>query len=191
MPVLGMAILIALGSGDASGRFLAALHAQSDPKTAHPFNPPAGPKTTLTDLAWLAGRWQGVWGPRLAQQVWMPSRAGVMLGTLQISENDRMQVVELMSLTETAGGIEFRIRHFTPELMAWENSAPIMLRSTGYSPRAIFFENPGDDQPKRLIFTPQDADTYVSRSEIVPNRGDTQVTEIVYHRQKESPAVRH
>src|ERR1700686_3843125 len=33
------------------------------------------PKATLADFAWLAGRWQGVWGPRIAQQVWMPPKS--------------------------------------------------------------------------------------------------------------------
>ena len=27
------------------------------------------PKPTLNDFAWLAGRWQGAWGPRVAQQI--------------------------------------------------------------------------------------------------------------------------
>jgi hypothetical protein len=42
--------------------------------------------------------------------------------------------------------------------------------------------NAVDGKPKRSILTRIDADTYASRSEIVPDTGDQQVIEITYHR---------
>jgi hypothetical protein len=43
-----------------------------------------------------------------------------------------------------------------------------------------------DGQPKRAVFTRLDADTFVARSEIIPEKGETQVTEITYHRMRET-----
>jgi hypothetical protein len=147
----------------------------------------AAPKATLADFAWLAGRWQGAWGPRVAQQVWTAPRAGVMMGTFQLAENDKTLVLELFTVVEEPGGIKFHLRHFTPSLVAWEKPGPTVLNLAGVDPKSITFENPLDGQPKRTVFTRVDADTYISRSEVVPDKGQMQVTEITYHRQKDVP----
>jgi Domain of unknown function (DUF6265) len=156
--------------------------------------PPASPspaKPTLADFAWLTGRWQGVWGPRIAQQVWTSPKAGVMLGTFQLAENDKTLVLELFTIVEDSDGIKFHLRHFTPSLVAWEKPGPTALNLMNADPKIIAFENPTDGQPKHITITRTDADTYVSRSEIVPQQGETQVTEITYHRQKDAPPAHH
>jgi hypothetical protein len=153
--------------------------------------PAPAAKTTLANFAWLEGRWQGAWGPRTAQQVWTPPRAGVMLGTFQLIENDKTLVIELFTLVEKQDGIELRLRHFTPSLVAWEKSGPTVLKLTSVDPKTIVFENPGDGEPKRAVIQRIDADTYISRSEILPKKGDLLVTEITYRRQKDEPPSRH
>jgi hypothetical protein len=143
---------------------------------------------TLADFAWLEGRWQGSWGPRSAEQVWMSPNAGLMLGTFRLVEDDKTLVIELFTLIQKPDGIEFRFRHFTPELVAWEKSDPTLLTLESVDPKQAIFVNPVDGQPRRSFLTRIDQDTYVARSEIVPDGGDTQVVEITYHRQKPSPA---
>ncbi|MBZ5503132.1 MAG: DUF6265 family protein [Acidobacteriia bacterium] len=148
-------------------------------------------KMTLADFAWLAGRWQGVWGPRLVQQVWMPARAGVMMGTFQLTENDKTLVLEVFTLVEKPDGVHFHLRHFTPSLAAWEKTDPAVLYLTSIDPKTAVFENPGEGQPRRTLWKRLDADTFVARSEVVRGPSATLVTEITYHRQKEARASRH
>jgi Domain of unknown function (DUF6265) len=148
-------------------------------------------KATLADFAWLAGRWQGAWGPRVAQQVWMPSKAGVMLGTFQLVDNGDTLVIELFTLVEKPDGIDLYFRHFTPALAPWETSKPTLMKLVSSTPKLIEFDNPVDGEPKRAIIRRIDADTYISRSEIVPDKGDPQVIEITYHRQKEISPAKH
>jgi uncharacterized protein DUF6265 len=147
------------------------------------------PKTTLADFAWLAGRWQGSWGPRVAQQIWTAPKAGVMMGTFQLAENDKTLVLELFTVVEEPDGIKFHLRHFTPSLVQWEKSGPTILNLASADSKSIIFENPLDGQPKRTIIQRVDTDTYISRSEVVPEKGDLQVTEITYRRQKDAPAA--
>ncbi|MFZ0786516.1 MAG: DUF6265 family protein [Candidatus Acidiferrales bacterium] len=156
-------------------------------------SPPAAAqaKPTLADFAWLAGRWQGAWGPRVAQQVWMPPKGGVMLGTFQTVDNGATLVIELFSIIERPDGISLYFRHFTPTLEPWETSKPTLLKLASATPKSIEFDNPIDGQPKREIIRKIDADTYVSRAEIVPDKGDPQVVEITYHRQKEAVPAKH
>lgn len=114
-----------------------------------------------------------------------------MLGTFQTIDNGATLVIELFSIVEKPDGISLYSRHFTPALEPWEKSTPILLKLANATPKAIEFDNPVDGQPKREIIRKIDADTYVSRAEIAPEKGDTEVVEITYHRQKEVAPAKH
>ena len=114
-----------------------------------------------------------------------------MSGTFQLVENDTTLVIELFTLVQKPDGIKLYFRHFTPTLAPWETSGPTVLKLASSTPKAIEFDNPLDGEPKRAIIRKIDADTYVSRSEIVPEKGDTEIVEITYHRQKEIAPAKH
>jgi Domain of unknown function (DUF6265) len=185
IPALG-ALLAGMVGGAPARQPIRAGARQSDlNKAAAPAaNPVQSPKATLADFAWLEGRWQGVWGPRMAEQEWVGPKAGVMLGVFRLIENDKTLVIELFTLLEKQDRIEFRFRHFTPDLHPWEQAGSTVLNLATLDPPKAMFENPVDGQPKRETLTRIDAATYVLRSEIVPSAGESQVTEITYHRQK-------
>src|SRR5579864_3885212 len=67
--------------------------ADQQSSTAQPPTGAQGPQ--LADFAWLAGTWQGSWGPRTAEQAWALPASGVMTGVVQISENGKSLVTEL------------------------------------------------------------------------------------------------
>jgi uncharacterized protein DUF6265 len=165
------------GAGPQSGLDLGA------PSSVSPGPVPAR-KFVLAELAWLSGRWQGQWGPRVVEQVWTPAKADMMLGTYRVIENDKTLVVELLALAESPDGIEYRIRHFTPTLAPWEKAGSTVLNLVSMDIKRIVFENPVDGQPKHAILDRIDEDTYVSRSEIVPLEGNAQVVSITFRRQK-------
>lgn len=141
------------------------------------------PNPTLADFAWLAGEWHGTWGPRIAVEAWTPPHAGVMLGSFQLSENGKTLVLEILTLTEDNGALKLYIRHFTPSLAAWEKQDPIALDLQSVDATTAIFENPAHGEPKTAAFRRLDADTYVSRFELTSEKGDPQITQLVYHRQ--------
>ena len=188
--VLGSALAFVVCSPANSAQQSAA--ADSQPKSTSPAGPDAAvhpsfpqfiPSPKLSDLAWLEGRWRADWGPRIAEQVWMAPKAGMMLGDFRVIENDKVLAIELFTLVEKSGGISFYFRHFTPELVPWEKSDGTLLKLSTADAKRFDFENPTNGKPKRVIFTRIDADTYVARSEIIPENGDPQIIEITYHRQ--------
>ena len=121
----------------------------------------------------------------------MPPKGGVMLGVFQTVDNGDTLVLELFTIVETPGGINLYVRHFTPTLQPWEASKATLLKLASSTPKAIEFDNPVNGQPKRQIIRKIDADTYASRAEIVPDKGDTQIVEIIYHRQKVVAPAKH
>jgi Domain of unknown function (DUF6265) len=163
-----------------------ATKSQTQAATPAPGAVPA-PKSAIANFAWLEGRWQGEWGPRVAEQVWLAPKAGEMVGLFRLVENDKTLVIELFTLVEKDGGVNFYFRHFTPELLPWEKSDATVLHLGDFDANKFDFENPVNGMPKRAILTRLDADTYVARSEIIPESGETQVIEITYHREKPAP----
>ena len=108
-----------------------------------------------------------------------------MLGIYRIIEADQVLVIEILELSESPDGIEYRIRHFTPGLAPWEKTDdPTLLKLASIDPKRIVFENPADGQPKHVILDRGDEDTFISRAEIAPQAGEPQVVSITFHRQK-------
>jgi hypothetical protein len=107
-----------------------------------------------------------------------------MLGIFRLDEEEKTLVIELFSLVEKPEGISFYFRHFTPELVPWEKAEATALKFVSLDAKKMLFENPANGEPKRVILTRVDADTFISRSEIIPAEGEMQVIEISYHRQK-------
>jgi hypothetical protein len=192
------AVRSALGAGLLLAALLGALPAEQAPDagaqttsaSASSARPAVAPnssaplKATLADFAWLEGKWRGDWGPRIAEQVWMAPKAGAMEGLFRVAEGNKTLVLEFVSLVERPEAIELHIRHFTPSLDPWETSSPAVLKLTAMDAKRSIFENAVNGEPKRVIFRRLDADTYVAHSEIVPEKGQPEVIEIIYHRQK-------
>lgn len=162
----------------------------SKPKSPVTSAPPAS-KPTLDQFAWLAGRWQGKWGPRIAHEVWMPPQSGVMVGVFQLTEDNRTLVIEVYTMVATPDGIELRVRHFTPTLTPWEKGGPSLLKLMTYDSKSFLFVNQDNGQPKHWLMKRTAPGTYVARFEIVPEKGQLQSAEIVYHRQGNSAPANH
>ena len=144
---------------------------------------------TLDQFSWLEGRWRGVWGSRVAEQTWLEPKAGEIAGLFRVIEREKTLVLEVFSFVEKPEGIQFYLRHLTPELLPWEKSDATALKLASVDGTKITFVNPVNGEPKRLIFTRVDADTYIQRSEIEPAEGEPQVIEITFHRQKPPAAT--
>jgi len=144
---------------------------------------------TLAQFNWLEGQWRGEWGSRVAEQTWLEPKAGEIAGLFRIIEGEKTLVLEIFSLVDKPEGVQFYLRHLTPELQPWEKSDATVLKLESMDGAKATFVNALNGEPKRLIFTRVDADTYTQRSEIEPAEGEPQVTEITFHRQKPPAAA--
>jgi hypothetical protein len=144
---------------------------------------------TLAQFNWLEGQWRGEWGSRVAEQTWLEPKAGEIAGLFRIIEGDKTLVLEIFSLVDKPEGIQFYLRHLTPELLPWEKSDATLLKLESVDATKATFVNPVNGEPKRTIFTRLDPDTYTLRSEIEPAQGEPQVIEITFHRQKPPAAT--
>ena len=144
---------------------------------------------TIDQFTWLEGQWRGEWGSRIAEQTWLEPKAGEIAGLFRLIEGKKPLVLELFSIVEKPEGIQFYLRHLTPELLLWEKSDATELKLESVDATKAIFVNPVNGEPKRWILTRLDADTYTQRSEIEPAESEPQVIEITFHRQKPPAAA--
>jgi hypothetical protein len=145
---------------------------------------PAAPRVSLADFSWLAGRWEGKLGPLTAEQQWMAPRNGTMQGFFRLTDNEKTIVIELFTIRETIGGIEFYFRHFSPELKPWEESEAYHLNLTKSDAGTFRFDNLVVNELKDAILTRADNDTYISHGDITDADGKPKAIEVTYHRVK-------
>ena len=145
---------------------------------------------TLADFAWLAGRWEGKFGPSgsekqlTAEQQWMTPRNGTMQGMFRLTDNEKTIVLELFTIRETPEGIVFYFRHFSPELKPLEETEAYHLNLTKWDASTFRFDNPVMNQLKDAILTHHSDDTYTSHGDLTGADGKPTVIEVTYHRVK-------
>jgi len=138
-------------------------------------------EATLSDFAWLAGHWQGNLAGRIVEEIWSEPMVGLMMGMFRLADSTQTLVLEFFSLRQSEEGIEFRLRHFSPALDAWEKEDPITLKLVNQRENLFTFENPFHDRPKRVILTRAGENTLISRSEII-REDKTEIMELTLSR---------
>lgn len=87
----------------------------------------AGPAAKLSDLAWMAGSWDG---PGIAgapsTESWSPAGGGQMPGHFrQLNPDGSVMFYELLALAEKDGSLVLRLKHFNADLTGWEEKATV------------------------------------------------------------------
>ena len=79
------------------------------------------PPATISDLAWLEGRWTGTGLGGLSEEVIAPALGGQMIGMFRQSASDGTpDFYEFYHFAEENGSLILRIKHFNPDLTGWE-----------------------------------------------------------------------
>src|SRR5262245_31328303 len=75
---------------------------------------------TLRDVAWLQGDWVGTGLGGDVEESWGPPGAGAMLARFRFVKGGKPVFYELVALAEAEGSLELRVKHFSPDLVSWE-----------------------------------------------------------------------
>ena len=74
----------------------------------------------IADMNWLAGRWVGEGLGGTCEEMWTAPMAGHMLGTFRLVKDDQLNFSEFFMLSEDAGSLVLRLKHFGADLHGWE-----------------------------------------------------------------------
>ncbi|HRE13245.1 MAG TPA: DUF6265 family protein [Usitatibacteraceae bacterium] len=128
--------------------------AQDPPAPAAPTKAdtrPAPPPARLADAAWLQGYWVGEGLGGDVEDVWMPPKAGVMLGAFRLHKKEGKGFYELFAIEEEGESLVFIVKHFNPDWVGWEEKdKALRLRLSRVAPGTlafggVVFEKQGDD----------------------------------------------
>lgn len=86
--------------------------------STHSKEPLAG--ATVEQLAWMVGRWAATEDETRIEEIWSPPDAGIMMGSFRWLKGGEPSFYEFMLLKPCPRGLELHIKHFTPDLIGWE-----------------------------------------------------------------------
>lgn len=75
---------------------------------------------TVDSLAWMSGRWVGEHDADRIEEWWTEPYAGMMLGMFRWHRDGAPRFYELMTMEPEEDRLVFRIKHFRPGLIGWE-----------------------------------------------------------------------
>jgi Domain of unknown function (DUF6265) len=81
----------------------------------------AAPVASIGDLAWLVGHWKGTGLGGVSEEVWAQPAGGVMMGMYRLVLEGAPSFYEFMHLAEVNGSLALKLKHFNPDLTAWED----------------------------------------------------------------------
>jgi hypothetical protein len=147
--------------------------ATSTPETAT--RPPA-PAARIAQVAWLTGYWIGEGLGGTIEDVWLPPRAGVLLGAFRLHKADgKPGFYELFAIEEVDDTLEFVVKHFNPDWVGWEERDKAMrIRLMRISADEIVFGG--------IVFQRAAADTLVVKLAIREKNGQLRQETLTFRR---------
>ena len=80
----------------------------------------SSPAAKIADVAWLAGYWRGPGLGGECEEIWSLPAGDRMQGIFTLSRDGALTFSEAMTLVEEEGSLVLKVKHFTPEFVAWE-----------------------------------------------------------------------
>ena len=112
----------------------------------------SAPREAVDDLGWMSGHWQTADGA--TEEDWTAPRGGMMLGVGRTIHDGAVREYEFLRLQAGADGV--------PVYWASPNGVtPVGFRLTQAGPSSATFDNPGHDDPQRILYR-RDGDALVA-----------------------------
>lgn len=128
----------------------------------------AAQSVSIESLEFLSGTWRGVTADSIIEETWLPPEEGNLTGVFRMTGDGRVQLVEIMTLTEEEVGLVYRLRHFSTALVPWKSEADGPMQSSAVvlvdedsvrfefneasGVEAITYDREGDSMTARVIF---------------------------------------
>lgn len=137
----------------------------------------------IADLAWIAGNWETHLKGSHLQENWSEPIGDCMMGAFRWIREGKVWIYELLTIREEDGTLVLRFRHFSDELVPWEEkNEPLTYRLVSSTDREAIFENPDSESHRRYAFERLDDKTMIVSVGAMKN-GKLSVDEFRYQKQ--------
>lgn len=105
----------------------------------------APPQASVSELAWMSGRWEASGNGRWTEEVWSTPRGGMMIGFSRSTREDVGGEFEFLRIAPGPDG--------TPTYFAQPRGGPpVAFRLVAHDANSATFENPAHDYPQRIRY---------------------------------------
>jgi len=134
------------------------------------------PPARVGDVAWLTGYWVGEGMGGELEDVWLPPKAGVLLGAFRLYRTDgKPGFYELFAIEEVDDTLQFVVKHFHPDWVGWEEKdKALRIRLSRISPDEAVFG--------RIVFERKGTDCLVVKLAIREKSGELRHETLSYRR---------
>lgn len=84
-------------------------------------SPAADEGPRVEDFAWMAGHWRGEGLGGICEEMWTGPLGGSMVGLFRLIRDGELVFSEHLLLAREREGIVLKVKHFSPEFVAWED----------------------------------------------------------------------
>lgn len=97
--------------------------------------------TTVVDLAWLAGTWEGeMWGGATKEH-WAQTSSDSLMCMFSFVKEGKPVFYEFLTLERRDQRLVLHMRHFHAKLIAWEDKeSPLLFAITKATPNEVIFD---------------------------------------------------
>jgi len=86
----------------------------------------AAPAAALADLSWMVGTWEGEGLGGAVLESYSPPAGGQIAGHFRLLKDGKPQFYEMLMIAEVGASLEFRVKHFNPDMTGWEEKAEVV-----------------------------------------------------------------
>ena len=104
-------------------------------------------KSTIENLSWLSGCWEGRDGDSLLEEHWSKPEGQTMLGFGRTLKDNKTTFFEFLQIREEMGGLVY-----LPQL---QGAAAVEFKMVSFDKDKFVFDNPSHDFPQRIIYQRQ------------------------------------
>lgn len=102
---------------------------------------------SVSPLSWLQGVWVGEDADRSMEEHWSAPRCDGLMGMFRLIQGGSPRFFELMTIDVEQGALVFRVKHFNPGLVGWEERTESVEFSLVQleGQKAVFFQRASSD----------------------------------------------
>ncbi len=110
-----------------------------------------GEPAKVSDMEWMAGRWEGNGLGGQVTEVWSKTEGGVLMGMFMLAKDNKPVFSEYLNFMVDGGELFLKLKHFKPDLTGWEEKDDLVsfrfIKKDGnrYYFQGLTFENAGED----------------------------------------------
>lgn len=120
-------------------------------------SPTAAAPLRVADLGWLAGTWEGTMGGAPIAEHWSAAADGEMVGLFRWRRE--RPLYEILTIEDAPAGAVMRLRHFGPNLVAWEDKdGAVVFRAVEHGPCSAVFAEEDDAEEQTRVRYAREAD---------------------------------